>query len=487
MRQYSSLRVLITPALVGTLILSLLSQSNAQTDDGFGDSAADPVKLFERGQNAHARGEMEKALAYYEQALKVRPDFPEAEFQKGGALVSLGRFPEAESSFRRAINLKKKWSLPYSALGSLLIRRSRDVEAEPILREALSLDPSDGVALRLLADLKLRAGANKEALELARRATADKEAPPTSWLVLATAERANGNTAGAKKILDQVLNEDATNLAALVERADLFAEESNWDAAIADLKSADKLKRADKVILSRLAYVYQQAGRQQEANEVATAAGLRVEVPAGNEKTGVVGTPEEIEAANSIDPAVARQAVEKLLEKNPRSALLLAKLGGLYRTENPEKSLDLYRRASELRPDSAEYATGYAAALVQARRFLDAALILQKVLETNPESYSAHANLATALYELKKYGAAIPHYQWLLSAKPEIAIAHYFIATAHDNLGEYEQALVSYERFLADADHRTNQLEIEKVRLRLPTLQRQIKLGEGVKKKPQDR
>jgi hypothetical protein len=63
-------------------------------------------------------------------------------------------------------------------------------------------------------------------------------------------------------------------------------------------------------------------------------------------------------------------------------------------------------------------------------------------------------------------------------------VAHYFIATAHDYLGEYPEALASYEKFLSLADAKTNQLEIDKVKLRLPSLQRQIKLGQGVKKKP---
>ena len=62
---------------------------------------------------AHARGELEKALAFYEQALKVRPEFPEAEFQRGNALASLGRLAEADGAFRRAISYKKNWSLPY--------------------------------------------------------------------------------------------------------------------------------------------------------------------------------------------------------------------------------------------------------------------------------------------------------------------------------------------------------------------------------------
>jgi tetratricopeptide (TPR) repeat protein len=122
--------------------------------------------------------------------------------------------------------------------------------------------------------------------------------------------------------------------------------------------------------------------------------------------------------------------------------------------------------------------------LVQARRFAEAVAILRQVVRVDAENYVAHANLATALYELKRYGEALPEYEWIVTAKPEVVVAHYFIATAHDYLGEYPEALASYEKFLAVADAKTNQLEIDKVKLRLPSLHRQIERGEGAKKKP---
>ncbi|HJP91240.1 MAG TPA: tetratricopeptide repeat protein [Pyrinomonadaceae bacterium] len=454
----------------------------AQTAEPFGDDATDPVRLFERGQSAHARGDLEKALIYYEQALKVRPEFPEAEFQRGNALVSLGRLSEAEADFRKAISYKKNWSLPYSALGALLMRQDRDKDAEQFFRQALAVDSKDGVALRLLSEIRLRAGDTKEALELAKRATAIAEAPASAWIGLAAAEKANGDKVAAKTALDRVLTDEPQNLAALLERADLFTDEKNFDAAITDLKAAAKLKPADKAVASRLAFVLQQAGKNDEANAVAKAAGL--EVQQAGTPAGVIGTPEEIEAANSPDPAVARKALEKLLEKNPRNAMLLGRLGASYRTVDPARSLEFYKKAAEIQPDAPEYALGYAAALVQARRFADAARILQQVVRVSPENYAAHANLATALYESKRYQEAIPEYEWILSAKPDVAVAHYFIATSHDYLGEYPEALASYEKFLSVADARTNQLEIDKVKLRLPTLRRQIQLGEGAKKKP---
>ena len=477
-------RVLLAVTCFGLLFAGATVRLAAQTEEAFGDDATDPVRLFERGQGAHARGELEKAIGFYEQAIKVRPEFPEAQFQMGNALASLGRLVEAEAAFKLAIAQKKNWSLPHSALGALLMRSKRDAEAEQSFRQALKIDSQDAVALRLLSELRLRAGDAKDALNLAMRATAIPEAPSSAWIVLASAQRANGDKTAARTTLDRVLTNEPENVAALLERADLSTDEKKFDSAITDLRAAAKAKPGEKTILSRLAYVLQQAGKSDEAMEVAKSAGLEVQQPGGEGKSGVAGTPEEIEAANSSDPAVARKALEKLLEKNPRSAMLLGRLGASYRTDDPAKSLDYYRRASEIQPDAAEYAIGYAAALVQARRFPDAARILQQVVRADPQNYAAHANLATALYESKRYAEAIPEYQWILSTKPDVAIANYFIATSHDYLGEYPQALESYESFLATADATTNQLEIDKVKLRLPSLRRQIQLGEGVKKKP---
>lgn len=475
-------KFLLTASCILLLALSAAAPVRAQTEEAFGDDATDPVRLFERGQAAHARGEIERALGFYEQALKVRPEFPEAQFQRGAALAALKRFDEAETALRAAIALKKNWSLPYSALGALQMRANRDKEAEQSFRQALTIDKQDGLALRMLADIRLRAGDAKEALDLATRATAIPEAPPSAWVALALAQKASGDKTAAKTTLDRIIAEEPANIAALLERAELLVEEKQFDAALADLNTAAKAAPEDKAIASRLADTYQKAGKPEQALAVAKAAGLELPKPANPD--GVVGTPEEIEAANSTDPAVSRKALEKLLVNNPRNAMLLARLGASYRTDSPPRSLEYYRQAAELKPDSAEYALGYAAALVQARRFADAATILRQVVRIDPQNYAAHANLATALYESKRYAEAVPEYEWILAAKPEIVVAHYFIATAHDYLGEYPQALASYEKFLAVADASTNQLEIDKVKLRLPSLRRQIQLGEGAKKKP---
>lgn len=465
------------------LLLGSSSLTRAQTEDAFGDGA-DPVKLFERGQTAHARGDLLKALEFYEEAIKVRPEFAEAEFQKGNALVGLGRLVDAESSFRRAIQLKNDWSLPYSVLGALMVRLNRDLDAEVVLRQALKLDEQSNLALRMMADIRLRAGDAKGALELARRATGDKDAPASTWLLRALAERATGDNPGALLSLDRVLGEDASNLSALLERAEIRIASGDNERAIEDLKVAEPLIKGEKASSSRLAADYVLAGRADDAHRVAEAAGLnRPAADSARSALKVLGTPEEIEAANSDDPVTARKALETLLGKNPDNALLLARLGAAYRTADPNRSINYYQRAAAMEPANPDYAAGYSSALVQARRFAEAAAILRRVIAASPNHYVAHANLATALYQLKQFAQAADEYEWLLKARPDLTVAYYFIATAHDNLGEYKPALVAYESFLSRADPKTNQMEIEKVKLRLPSLRRQIQLGQGVKRK----
>ena len=262
-RPWSSSKVVVAVLL---LVLGCYSPTTAQSEDAFGDGAADPVKLFERGQNAHAHGDLLKALEFYEEAIKVRPEFPEAEFQRGNALVALGRLSEGESSFRRAIELRKDWSLPYSALGALLVRLNRDSDAEGPLRQAIKLDAQNNVALRMLADVRLRAGDAREATELARRATSDPDSSASAWLLRAMAERASGDNVKALVSLERVLQIDRANFSALMERAEIRIAGGDFQGAIADLKTAELLIKGEKTSFSRLAADYQLAGRAEDAS-----------------------------------------------------------------------------------------------------------------------------------------------------------------------------------------------------------------------------
>jgi tetratricopeptide (TPR) repeat protein len=465
-------------ALAFALLVVCAHAARAQDGDGFDETAADPVKLFNRGQEAHAKKDYERALELYEEALQVKPDFAEAEFQKAAALVALKRLPEAEKSYRRALELRRTWAMPPAALGLLLVRTpGRETEAEPLLRRALELDAKNLTAAVALAELRTRAGDAAEAVKFSRLAAELKPDDASLWVSLARAELAAKDTAGALKSFGRALDVDGANVGARLGRADLLISTGEKERALEDVRALEPLAKTDWKLAVAVANRFGLIGRKEEARRIYES--LPEEARQSQEGRNLIGALSDLTCADTPE---ARAALEQLVASGPKNAPALACLGKLERTNSPERSADLYRRAAEAEPRNVDYAVGYAAALVQLRQFAQAAGILQRVTEAAPGHYEAHANLAAALFELKLYNRAVVEYKWIERAKPELAVVHFFIAIAHDRMGEYEEALAEYQTFLARADAGQNQLEIEKVNLRLPSLRNQIKRGEGAKK-----
>jgi tetratricopeptide (TPR) repeat protein len=466
------------------LALTLLcaSQTFAQnSDDGFTEAAADPVKLFEKGQDAHQKGDLRLALEFYEEAIKAHPEFPEAEYQRGAALVALGRLAEAEKAFRRAVELRANWALPQAALGALLVRLNRREEAQAQLEQALKLDAENVTALLALADVYLRGkpapASLQQLLGQLQQATAKEGAQAALWAVRGSVERALDDKKAALISLDRALGLDPNDLQARLERAELRAEAGDFERALEDANAARTLAPQSVNTALVLARVLARAGKKEEARRT-----LEALDDASRQVPEVVSLKNAILASDANTPEGCAE-LEKLLATDERNAALLARLGACYRVTNPARSLELYRRANELDPSTIDYATGYVSALVQARRFAEAVGLARRILSVVPDNYAAHANLATALYELKRFPEALVEYDWLLAAKPDLVVAYFFIATAHDLMGQYPEALAAYEKFLARANPAENQLEIDKINLRLPSLRRQIARGEGAKRK----
>jgi tetratricopeptide (TPR) repeat protein len=82
---------------------------------------------------------------------------------------------------------------------------------------------------------------------------------------------------------------------------------------------------------------------------------------------------------------------------------------------------------------------------------------------------------------LARYPEAKSEYQWLTEHQPENAASFFFLAITHDHLQEFADAMANYQQFLKIADEKRNGLEIEKVKLRIPSLEKQIKEKRGKK------
>jgi tetratricopeptide (TPR) repeat protein len=452
----------------------------AQTQVDFGTAVGDPVKLFELGQDFHANNQVEKAIVCYEAALLLRLEFPEAEYQRASALVSLGRRQEAETALRRAIAITPEWVLPHAALGALLVQLNKPQEAEISLENAFKLEPSNPVALNALVELRLLSPLNKATLatllERLKSVTTKGNPPSSLWLSQSSVERVLGRSSDALVSLGRALESNPRSLSARQQRAELLRDLGRYEEALEDARALAAAAGNSRPAILFLAHLNLQAGRKDDALRA-----LDNLTEEGRNHPEVITLYNSILLQGPVDEETCN-TLAQLETQQGTNAAFMARLGACQRLQNPARSLEYYRKAASLEPRNADYAVGYASALVQGRRFPEAIVILRRVLEVAPEHHTAHANLATALFESKDFAGAAVEFRWLAHKQPENAVTFYFLGVTWDRLTEFPAALTAYEQFLNKADANVHKLEIERVNLRLPSLRKQIKNGEGAKK-----
>lgn len=450
------------------LILSLSAYCPAQGDD---DNADDAVAIFNHGQEAHEKGDLAGAIKLYERAIAIVPEFPEAELQRGSAFLSLGSLDEAERSFRRANELREDWNLALANLGTVLVRKNQFPEAEKVLEKAIQLDDLNFPAFAAMTELRLRTRAKPDVLRslLDRIKVLSSKANPTASVLASRGalENALGDKAAARKSIDQSLAIDPKNRAALFERAEIALVESDVARADDILKTLSQVSPESSDVRFLNARVLLTRDKPDDAIKVLDS------IPRPSAE--ILALRDKIAANRSANVP----ELEGRLEKDPKNVAILGRLCTVLRVQDPVKALDYCKRAFEIEPTDIGHAVGYGAALVQAKSYLQAVDLFRNILKFAPDNFTVHSNLATSLFQLKRLPEAKAEYLWLLERQPDLVIAYYLLGITHDQLAEYMDAMANYQIFLKRADPEKNKLEIEKVNLRLPGLQKLIKEKKG--------
>ena len=81
-------------------------------------------------------GRLEPAISHYEQALRLKPDWPEVHNNFAIALQEQGRTAEAVEHYERALSLNSGLAEVHQNLGSALAQSGRTVDAVAALRRA---------------------------------------------------------------------------------------------------------------------------------------------------------------------------------------------------------------------------------------------------------------------------------------------------------------------------------------------------------------
>jgi tetratricopeptide (TPR) repeat protein len=183
-----------------------------------------------------------RAIAQYEEALRLKPDFAEAAFYLGVALVDANRLQEGIASYERALAVRPEYDVAQNNLGAALCNAGRAGEALPHYREAIRINPAYFEAQCNLGSALLSLGRTPEAIDAFQAAV--KLAPEN-----AAARNTLGNTLYGSGRIDEALDQ----FAALVRLDPRDADAHNdlgicWTAkrqfekALAEFETAVRLR-----------------------------------------------------------------------------------------------------------------------------------------------------------------------------------------------------------------------------------------------------
>jgi tetratricopeptide (TPR) repeat protein len=193
------------------------------------------------GDALFQKGRVDEAIAHFQQALQIYPDYAEAHYNLGCALLQKGNVDEAIVQYQKTLQINPNYAKAHINLGNVLLKMGNVDEAIVQYQKALQIEPDNTDAHNNLGSALLTKGRMDEAIVQYQKALQiepdyAKAQNNLAW-VLATCPQAslrNGNEA-----------------VALAQRANQLTGDGN------------------PVVLGTLAIAYAEAGRFPEAVETA--------------------------------------------------------------------------------------------------------------------------------------------------------------------------------------------------------------------------
>jgi len=357
-----------------------------------------------------ALGRNEAALANYDRALSLRPDFMEAWSNRGAVLKGLRRHAEALESFDRALALQPDHVGVLNNRAGVLQELGRYPEALAGYDRALALRPDYPEAL------------NNRGIVL----------------------QALGRHAEALQSYDTALSLRADFVEAFVNRGIACYELKRFGEALSDYDRAIALRPNNPDALSNRGNALGKLQRHEEA--LASYDGALALAPDHAEalyNRGValrkLGRFDDSLASHDLALSVAPDHAEALVSR----AITLHELKRL------DEALASYDHAIVLQADHVEAFVNRGAVLHELGRSDDALHSFERALALRPHNVEALTNRGVLLHDLARYGEALASHEQAIAVRPGDAVALNNRGVTLHKLGRLTEALASLDSALA--------------------------------------
>jgi tetratricopeptide (TPR) repeat protein len=324
-----------------------------------------PIALISDGVRHHEAGRLAEAARFYEQALKLDGQNPDALHLLGLIHHQTGGSARAVELIRRAIAINPDIALYHNNMGAALRAQGRDAEAVEHYRRAVALDGADGAA-------RVNLGNALDAL---------------------------GRRDDAAVCYREALRRDGDNVDAHIGLAGLLVKAGDLGAARIHCERAAALDPASPIVHRNLAGLLFAEGRPADA--------------IASYRKAVALDPGYAEAWINLGALLrdsgpaeeAEAALHKGLSLRPDDAYGLESLGlALEDQGRIDEAVAVLRQSTVARPDRISAIINLGNALRRLGRFDEAIACFGRVLEIDPGNDSAAANRALGLLAQGRFG-----------------------------------------------------------------------------------
>jgi tetratricopeptide (TPR) repeat protein len=470
---------------------------------------------FLAAQQAQQRGQLDDAVAEYQQVLRLQPRLPEVYANLGLVYYAQGEFGNSAKAFASAERLRPGMRGVSLWLGIDEVRLNHPAQGVNHLREAIRLDPKEKLAQSWLgtalwdsgqmdaALIQLRKAASqfpddpdllfalgeaygKAARQQSEQLVEDSSGTAISDRIYASTYAAEHDWTKAEGHLRRAIERDPHSIDARLELAEVFIDQARLPAAQEQLDQASALAPQSAAVLARGGELLILMGQQEkglssieQAMEVNRSEALDIlGLPVGDR----IGRRETDAALLTL----CREAAAKLeVEQAPRPAKDAA-LAALYaRLGDDDAALRAYRGLAAAPQSAGPTVTSLAQAtrfihlhnyddaeqallrwlashpgdlvaryeLVRARRQIATAQIA-RLLAVAPDSYHVHQLLGQLYVDREEDDKALAEYLTVAAVRPNLPDVHFWLGHLYWKHGDADHAFAELTRQLElDPDH----------------------------------
>ena len=204
-----------------------------------GASGADVAMIrYNQGVMYARDGKTTEALAAYDKALSLKPDYFEAAFNAATLHFKNGRYADATRLFDVATKANPQSSTAWTNYGVSLLRQNDELGAIAAWKRAADLKPDDYLVRDQLAGLYTRRKSYDDAIAIYRQNTRIRLTSPVPWNALGLAQQKKGDYEGALVSFQTAIKRDANYAPAHNNLGVVYEKRAQFKQAVAAYKKA---------------------------------------------------------------------------------------------------------------------------------------------------------------------------------------------------------------------------------------------------------